>query len=84
MALNVWLARNWSVRAISAECGLNYRKLLAFSRGGAADFDAAELDRLAAFLRLRVVPGPPAPEPSRPDAPAPSLAAAVRAVSRKK
>jgi hypothetical protein len=43
-----------SVHAIADRAGVDYRRLLAFSKGGPAAFDALDIDRLAACLGLRL------------------------------
>jgi hypothetical protein len=42
------------IRSIADAAGIDYRKLLNFSQGGPAAFDALDVDRLAAHLGLRL------------------------------
>jgi hypothetical protein len=64
--LNERLASSYNtVRAVAKACNVNYRGLLAFSRGGLPEFGIDELERLAAYLRLRLTPEPPPPEHPR-------------------
>jgi hypothetical protein len=44
-----------SLRSIADACGVDYRRLLAFSQGRPAAFEAFDVDRLAAYLGMRLV-----------------------------
>lgn len=44
-----------SLRSIADACGIDYRRLLAFSQGGPPAFEALDVDRLAAHLGMRLV-----------------------------
>lgn len=56
-----------TVRAVATACGVDYKSLLVFSQGGLPDFGVDDLERLTAYLKLRLVPEPPppAPEPAK-------------------
>ena len=41
-----------SLRWIADACGVDYRRLLTFSQGGPAAFEALDVDRLAVHLRM--------------------------------
>jgi hypothetical protein len=43
-----------SIRSIADHCGIDYRRLLAFSQGGLPEFDVLDMDRLAACLGMRL------------------------------
>lgn len=55
-----------SLRSIADACGVDYRRLLTFSQGGAAAFEALDVDRLAAYLGLRRVYDLQEAEPKKP------------------
>ncbi len=52
-----------TVRAVAAAANVNYKHLLAFSRGELPEFEIDELERLVAYLKLRLTPEPPPREP---------------------
>jgi hypothetical protein len=54
-----------SIRSIADSCGVDYRKLLAFSQGAPPAFDVLDVDRLAACLGLRLVVDAPEGDESR-------------------
>jgi hypothetical protein len=65
-SLNARLAAsNNTVRAVAAACQVNYKSLWDFSQGELADFGIDDLERLAAYLKLRLTPEAPAPEPPK-------------------
>jgi hypothetical protein len=57
------IASSNTVRAVAAASNVNYQRLLAFSRGALPEFGIDELERLAAYLKLRLTPEPPPREP---------------------
>ena len=59
------VASNNTVRAVAAACQMDYKSLWAFSRGELADFQIDELERLAAYLKLRLTPEAPPPDPHK-------------------
>ena len=64
-SLNERLASSYNtVRAVAKACNVDYTGLLAFSRGARPEFQIDELERLAAYLKLRLTPEPPLREPS--------------------
>jgi hypothetical protein len=58
-----------TVRAVATASGVNYKNLLFFYQGGLPDFGMDDLERLAAYLKLRLVPEPPPPAPEMPKPP---------------
>jgi hypothetical protein len=54
-----------TIRSIADSCGIDYRKLLAFSQGQPPAFDVLDVDRLAECLGLRLVPGAPPQDPQK-------------------
>ena len=54
-----------SLRTIADACGVAYRRLLAFSQGGPAAFEALDVDRLAAYLGMRLMYDVPEQEPQK-------------------
>ncbi len=57
-----------SLRKISDACGVEYKRLLAFSQGGPPAFEALDVDRLAAYLGMRLVYDVPEQAPQKPAA----------------
>ena len=55
-----------SLRKIADACGVDYKRLLLFSQGGPAAFEALDVDRLAAYLGMRLMYDLSEQEPQKP------------------